>query len=267
METIPINQLKDGDVLLYHSIGLISDLIRAFDGSEYSHSAIHFEGSVLESDRHGINKKDVLTSVEHARYVDVYRFKSDNGDEIGVPDFPFAGVKDVILEYEIKGGRYEYESAVLLAVLASIRRAEVPLVSWFLRSILENALELVNQIKNAGREPMICSELVYRCYNEALPNCKYRLLISGADSPQKFNEIAPVNQLELSDAPVESTVSEINELKQEFKNAYSNAKSANKANPGLELAQNLCGLAVASYVTPHDLARSPNLYKAGRLKK
>ena len=48
------NQLQPGDVLLYHGTGFISDMIRLFDGSDYSHAALFNGQNVVEAIASGI---------------------------------------------------------------------------------------------------------------------------------------------------------------------------------------------------------------------
>ena len=72
-------------------------------------------------------------------------------------------------EFLSNGVPYAYQELVLLAVLSLTRR--LPTTNVVLRAVirktLDEAAELVNSLVDRGRDLMICSEYVYRCYDEA----------------------------------------------------------------------------------------------------
>lgn len=177
------NQLQPGDVLLYRGNGFISNMIRLFDGSQYSHAAFYNGQNVVEAIASGIAERSLATSVE-ATPVDVYRFISTDGHKLGDAGFGVQPVLDTSAGFVAKADRYAYEQILLLAALAGSRRipvvSDIPFLHWILRNILDNAAEVLAKIVADGKEPMICSELVYRCYTESGP--QYDLLIRGADT-------------------------------------------------------------------------------------
>lgn len=84
--------------------------------------------------------------------------------------------------YLERGEEFSYVQLVLLALLSITRRTDLPRgAAVLLRRILDGAASVVNDILEDGREPMVCSELVYRCFNEALPgdDDAYTLGIAG----------------------------------------------------------------------------------------
>ncbi len=44
-----------------------------------------------------------------------------------------------------------------------------PALAWLVRNAVSLATSFLSRLLNAGKEPMICSELVFRAYDEALP--------------------------------------------------------------------------------------------------
>jgi hypothetical protein len=165
---IPIAQLMPGDVLLYRSKGLISDIIRFIDRSEVSHSGLFLgrhgdQGrTVGEAIREGVIRRELPKSIEHAEWVESRRLKE------APPSI------DPVLEraahYLKRGERYAFEQILLLAFLCLTRNlAGSSVLGRLIRETLDAAAAFLLQLFNTGREPMICSEFVVRCYREALP--------------------------------------------------------------------------------------------------
>ncbi len=247
------NDLQPGDVLLYHGSGFFSDLIRRFDGGEYSHASVYDGAAVVEALADGVNVNTIADSVRSCRYVDVYRFLSKDGKRLRDVGYPAQPILDQIGGFKANPQRYAYEQILLLALLTSTRKIGIPGVSFLLRQILDSAAGLLADLISAGREPVICSELVYRCYDQAGP--AYKLLIRGAD----IATLAASATLRArpADLAAEAESDELAEAKSVFLDNYYAAKSAATAAS--------VTAAVADFVTPNDLARSPNLQNAGRL--
>jgi hypothetical protein len=260
--------LQAGDILLYHGDGFISDLIRLFDGSEYSHASIYDGNSIVEALGDGIAVNTVAQSAAGAKYVDVYRFRK-TGQALGSVTYPLAPLATRIQFYVDNRQRYAYEQILLLAVIASTRR--IPAPSWIpglamvLRSVFDNAGEFLARITSAGKEPVICSELVYRCYAEARPDRHYSLDIVGADVLAPAFAAAAVDPAAVLSSPaVDGLASE----RTVFLNRYAAAKGQSLsmlAAAGFTNASNLAAAAVADFVTPRDLSQSPDLQKIGGL--
>ncbi len=166
---IPIAQLMPGDILLYRGTGWISDAIRLFDRSEVSHASLFLgrygnKGRVVgEAVREGLLRRELSISVEHAEWVESRRLKQ----------LPVS--LDPVLEHAanyLEGGeRYAYEQILLLVFLCITRRlAGSSVLGSLVRETLDSAAAFLLRLFDAGRQPMICSEFVYRCYGETLPN-------------------------------------------------------------------------------------------------
>jgi hypothetical protein len=168
IKAIPVAQLMPGDVLLYRSKGLISDAIRFIDRSEVSHAGLFLgrygeQGrTVGEAIRDGVIRLELSKSIEHAAWVESRRLK----------ELPAS--LDPVLEraayYLKRGERYGFEQILLLAFLCITRSiADSSVLGRLIRETLDAAAAFLLQLFNTGREPMICSEFVVRCYREALP--------------------------------------------------------------------------------------------------
>jgi hypothetical protein len=281
-------QLQAGDVLLYHGSGLISDLIRKFDGSDYSHAALYNGVAVVEAIGSGITARGLKESVAGAKYVDVYRFVSGDGQHhLGDQGYSPEPILETAAGFVATADRYAYEQILLLALLASTRRipliSDIPFLQWLLRNVLDNAAELLSKLIAAGKEPMICSELVYRCYTQSGP--QYDLLIRGADTLAMRAQAAPPPALSASASPATATSHDSAAIQADLDTylaKYAIAKGrrasaavrpkaisdgAAKTAPLLAAANSpLAALAVADFVTPRDLRDSPDLYKFGTLE-
>jgi len=275
---VSVSDLIAGDIFLYQGQGFLSSMIRLLDGEPYSHASIYMGKDqdnvprVAEMLGNGVNVRNVATSVSSANYVDAYRYVNADHEPLGSPTVDPKPLVDKIgfFTSPINWQRYGYEQILLLAMLCSTRR--VPGVAGeVIRRVLDSASEVLAQLIHAGQEPMICSELVYRCYTEASPS--YELLILGSDTP---NAQTPYGML--ANHPVEGTPS-FDDVATEraiatFLANYSLAKGRKGA---VETRDKLSGfaplsatvalsmLAVADFVTPNDLSKSPNFQKLGTL--
>ena len=150
-----------GDIILYHGNSLLAKLIQFFDGTEMNHAGIFLgEEMVGEALTGGLTKRTIDDSIKDDEYVIVRRLKNDPGT--------MQPVVDKAEDYLSIGNRYGYEQIFLLAFLGLTRKLHVnQYLEWLLRKILDKAADwLMNQ---GDRQPMICSEFAYRCYDEALP--------------------------------------------------------------------------------------------------
>jgi len=261
---VPQNNLQPGDVLLYHGVGLISDLIRLFDGGPYSHAAVYDGANVLEAVAEGTVVDPVAQSVASAQFVDVYRFIANDGKPFGQPGCEARPVLDRIQYYEQNRQRYGYEQLLLLALLCATRHPQQgtlsPVEALILRRVLDQAAEVIARLIHAGKEPMICSELVYRCYTEA--GAPYQIIVRGADIPVRA-AAAAAQPRSTEDAAFQAEAAR-------FLLNYAVAKGHNVGGPKFLAARApheiVTAAALADFVTPRDLETSPNLQKVGTLR-
>ena len=159
---ITIPELREGDILLYHGTKLLSRIIRFFDGTEYNHAALCMNNqSLREAIARGVVERGIPESVGPYKYVDVYRLRDRPGDMD-----PVLRASDPYL-----GERYAFEQLVLLALLCSVRRIRINRrILRLINRILEAAAAMLLEYTNGGKKALVCSELVYRSYDEALPD-------------------------------------------------------------------------------------------------
>ncbi|MGI9077454.1 MAG: hypothetical protein ACR2G6_09010 [Gemmatimonadaceae bacterium] len=162
------NELQPGDIMLYRGKSLLAKAIRLFDGTDVNHAAICLPNRQIgESIKQGVVSRDVDTSLTGNEFVKVRRLKDLPPDMS-----PVMGVAD---NYLSQGQRYAYEQILLLAFLGLTRKPKMtPILRALLRTVLDAAAVALNKlvagaVGDGNRQPMICSEFVYRCYDEARP--------------------------------------------------------------------------------------------------
>jgi len=269
MAKIDASKLQDGDVMLYHGTSLLSKIIMTFDGGSYSHAGIFRAGHITEALGDGINQSAIATSVAGAKYVDVYRFTKD-ADPLGSAQYPAAPLDAAIVTFETNKNAYAYDELLLLALLCSTRQLttimRTPGLAMVVRNFLDSAMEVLAKMMAVGRKPVICSEMVFRCFENADAAGKYALEIRGADVPMA----AELDGIVANATPADSaSAQQIRAQAAAFLRNYSQAVHA-QAPPAVtallgEYSAAAAGLAVANFVTPHDLQDSPNLQLAGTL--
>lgn len=245
--TIHVSDLCPCDVLLYHGDSTISHLIQWFSGSEYSHTSIYDGAMVLEAVADGVKKHTVEESVSSSVYVDVWRLKKE-GHLIGSPELPVQPVLDIIATYAAEGARYAYEELLMLAFLCTTRRVPLPFLRW----ALDKAAALLEELIDENREPMICSELVFRCFSEA--GSDYYPRIRGVDIRAKLETMHMPGRSIRSMSPADREVAN-------FLKKYAEAKKLGSRDELLMAARE----ADPNFVTPRDLKKSPDLSFIGRL--
>jgi hypothetical protein len=270
MTTITPAELHAADILLYQGTDFpIDTLIRLFDGSEYSHSSIYDGSRVLEAIATGIELRDLATSVANTD-VDVFRFVSNDHKAIGDPNYPAAPILGRIAHYRAEHARYAYEALLLLALLTTTRRARIPAMGPILRHFLDEAAAAADvvlaKLTAAGKQPMICSELVYRCYAEA--GDKYKIGVRGADMARLHVTTQFANYYAASSVAPAVTEPRVSDEPQSeeaftFLERYLFAKEID--HPSLT-AKGTQPPVVANFVTPRDLKGSFNLNNIGRLR-
>lgn len=161
--TIPTTDLAAGDVLLYRGTGWLAKAIRLFDGTEVNHAGLFVDPEVVEALGQGVVRQGLDQSLADREFVLARRLKQ------AVPLSPVCakGLSFV-------GTRYAFEQLLLLAVLSLTRKPKVtPVLRFLVRRVLDAAVGLLNEMiqraAGARSEPMICSELVYRSFDEAVP--------------------------------------------------------------------------------------------------
>ena len=183
-----IDESAAGDVLLYRSDTWIARQIRRLDGTEVSHAGLYMgDGMVAEAlIKGGLDTQPVADSVKGSDWVAVYRMKPTPG--------PMTPVLNVARMYLDQNNRYGYGQILLLAGICLTRKLDWD--NWLLRRIVRLAFDmsttLLEKFRQEGKEPMICSEFVFRTYDEALhePEDPYSLEIlsqTAAEPRRRFS--------------------------------------------------------------------------------
>ena len=161
--TVNVSDLLPADVLLYSGSSPLAKAIQFFDGTDLNHAGLYLGGDhVGEAVASGLVRNEIHDSVHGADWVDVYRLKDRPPD--------MSQVLDKANEYLDQGNRYGYEQLLLLAFLTLTRRIKAtPVLRTLIRHTLDAAAAVLARQMSQNREPMICSEFVYRAYDEALP--------------------------------------------------------------------------------------------------
>jgi len=162
MSTISVENLNQGDILLYHGKSWISKAIRFFDGTDYNHVSIYMgDHIVAEALENGIITQRIDESIKNSEYVSAKRLHNCplNMDP----------VMNIVSRYE--GKRYAYEQLLLLAFICIFRKVNLNFaIVRFIKKLLEVAASLLVELMNADKQALICSEFVFRCYDEAIEN-------------------------------------------------------------------------------------------------
>jgi len=163
--------LAAGDVLLYRAEdglkNLHAALVRKLDGTEVSHAALYLGGgrvaeALAVGEHAGLGIQPVLDSLRGSKWVVARRLEHSPG--------AMDPVLVVAQEYVDQGNHYGYKQILLVAAVCLTRKLDWD--SWLMRRIARGvfraSVALIDTFRQEGKEPMICSEFVYRTYDEAL---------------------------------------------------------------------------------------------------
>jgi hypothetical protein len=252
VRTVSRGDLHPGDVIMLRGTSLVARLIIEFDGGTYSHCALYLGGGeVLEAIAEGVKRRLLDTTIADHKpeLVDVFRYIDDGGIVLD-GTLPYAPpVKMRADFYEREGDRYAFEDIILLALLTSIRH--IPVIGPILRFILDDAAELIARLLAEGKHPLICSALVFRCFEEA--GERYHIHVPDVELLAAAN----IGEMKISSA-------QMSFLRQYIGATGDLSRDVTRVHPGSGL-----GMAAVEpapdFVTPRDLEYSPNLNKLGRL--
>lgn len=265
---IDMNEVKAGDVLLSYGDGWISDVIRLVDGGRYSHAAFFNGKTIVEAGARGVVETPLEREVGAQKYVDVYRFKSDSGMDFSSQGWPVDPVAQRANYYFEKGTKYADNQLYLVGVLILARKLPRDRVDKaVLRAMIAMVFKLFKRIfEGKETKSVVCSELVYRSFYEAIPEKKYGLTIKGTLAPLN-TRLDSLVENEPGAAPANDT--ELDEMIEQAEQMYweINPELASSKNEIHSLLNAGNPLVAAEMVSPHDLEISPNLDLIGRIKK
>jgi hypothetical protein len=265
MDVVKAADLAAGDVLLFHGNGLISEFIRLFDGSQYSHAAIYDGTNVVEAEAEEgkcVRVDSVAVSLNGNSYAHVYRFVSSTGDRFGSQNLPIDPVLAQIKHFEDAPEQYAYSQILLLGILLATRRVPLPGMSYLLRPFMDEAADKLNELFNGQKQVIICSELVYQCFNN-VGEPEYQIEVAGVDPDVVAGGLSPRTTLMPSATP-ESDDTHLQKDGAAFLATYRAATNNFHGflfnDPKTDEPR-----AIPAFVTPRDLAMSPNLTLIGQL--
>lgn len=265
MEKINLSDLQPCDVLLCRGEGKFSDMIVLLDGGTYSHAALYAgkingKHCVIQATGRGI-VCDPIEKLKEAVFVDVFRFNK-NGHKLGDANYLSTPILEIGQAYVESHIKYAFDHLIMLALLGITR--DIPLkYSWKkqLRIALDHAADFLFKLLDKGIRPMVCTEIVYRCFDEADENKKYQLSISAlklSEFSKKSKEVT--KDLSMMENTVDSEIDlELQKSKKRFLEAYSKVKE--KENPLMSSNTDM----ISSCVFPKDFENSKDLIKIGRL--
>lgn len=248
---VGLADLRPADVLMVRGTTTLARLIRQFDGGSYSHAALWDGTQIIEAVKQGVIARPMAISLRRLDVVDVFRYAPLPGMEGPPPGVLEMAVGEQARHWAAQGERYAYEQIVLLAVLSLLRRGELPPQHRRLvRSVADRAAARLAELAAAGRQPMICSELVYRCFAHAEPAGQWTLALAHTEAPAEEEPPAPEEAEAKSSAPAPN----MEAARDRLLNALARVRPA--TDPRVE----------PDFVTPADLEHSPSLQRLGRLK-
>jgi hypothetical protein len=229
---------------------------------------------VVEATKKGVVANKLKDDMDVQEYIDLYRFKSDTGDNFGSPGWPPEPVLDRAHYYKDRGTDFAYSQLLLMGILVLVRK--VPLGNLPQARIRYWLAEFIKYFKprvTSGKEDVTCSELTYRCFYEAetTPAGKYGLDIAGTLHPDGHvikmfaAKASPANMgLDQETIALFKEATEVlMQIRPEFhRNLKHTLGSGNDINI-MAANPNVC----ADMVTPRDIQKSPNLELIGRLKR
>lgn len=163
MSIIQSRDLQPGDMLLYSGQSWVGKLIRKLDGTDVTHAGVYLGqgqvGEALMVGNPGIQSNPF--SLTDSNWIEVRRLADS-----GLDRKPIINVANAYIE---DGNRYAYAEILLLAVILVTRKVDLEksrlgaIAFWSMKK----ANNWIEKMLIGGREPMICSEFAFRCYDEA----------------------------------------------------------------------------------------------------
>ncbi len=268
-DSVPVSKMREGDVLLYRGTALVSRLIVLFDRPVratdlcYSHASIWDGARTVEALWEGVRGSEISASVRGTEYVDVYRFQDAKGAGLhsgaGAGPWPVEPLRAQMKYYDERADGYGYEQIMLLAFLAATRTASARLpllVRRTMRQVLDEGAARITDLVRQKRQPLICSELVYRCFQGATP--PYPISVRGVHVRKRTLTPRITTALQSPDP----------ELAQAARAFMRELTAHDQSAAPLSMRRATKGnrLIVPDFVTPNDLANSPSLARVGRLE-
>jgi hypothetical protein len=215
----------------------------------------------------GIEHNDVAASCATAAYTHAYRF-INNGKQILNIDLSYDPVGANVNDFLKTPEAYAYSQIILLGLLLGTRRIPIPGIAQILRHFLEDAADHLNKMINAGKKVIICSELVYKCFYD-VGNDAYGIEIAGVD-PNVVQDVLQQRRDLMPSVDPTADAAHFGKDIGAFMSTYRLARGMTSISKAIgDAAAKAVAFegphAVPEFVTPRDLATSPNLMLVGQL--
>lgn len=258
--------LKVGDIFLsFGKKACVSKLIRYLDGGFYSHAGIFDGEKSIDMHETGLEPMSVERLAELQDYVHVYRFISDSGEMLGQKGWPSDPILDVINHYRDPENGYNYDipQLFLLALWILVKRA--PNHKGILAKIEEWIREAIEQLMasyhTGNRGGLVCTSLVYRCFEEADTDNKYHIHLDDVPTPLiGYGEtfLSSLEEVDLQDMNSE-------QLMDTLKGVYMSVQAESKQSSSGSGGGLTIDYSIADFVTPVDIEKSRNTTLLGKL--
>ena len=283
------NQLKQGDIILHHAHGWLSNIIRNLDQSYYNHCSIYDkDGFLYESTKGGIKRKTIEESIKNQQTNQITIFRSKNADQ---KKMKF--LIDTVEAYP--KNTFAYSQIFLLASILWKRKKNLNGLRGKLANLLFLAFEkIIFLLVDSKNTNMICSELVYRSYMDVAKKhndvsftihipieCNPLFVFENEEIKKEYPcDIEYYEKNNWETVQKNTFVDDKNEVKSSaFKNYITNlfstgnydllslakySSSENKAdilgNKNIKVSRLLKSVKLYNFVTPGDIARSLDTY-------
>ncbi|MCC6127481.1 MAG: hypothetical protein IT426_21190 [Pirellulales bacterium] len=156
--------VQPADILFYRSNTWIGKAIRKLDSAEVSHAGLHLGNGIIGEAlmKEGLTQQNVETSIQGCEWVRAFRMKNEPAS--------MQPVLDRANFYLANKERYAFGQILLLAMICMTRKLDLenPLARRLVKWVTDKSAAFVRWAQDNGKQPMICSEFVYRSYDEAV---------------------------------------------------------------------------------------------------
>ncbi|MGB8451890.1 MAG: hypothetical protein WCD89_06105 [Anaerocolumna sp.] len=179
-KTIKVNELKQGDILLFSYLqdDWESKLIALLTQSPVSHSAMSYytNDEIVEETPPDAQVNPIKKRVAD-RTITVMRFSDTEAD--------LKKVLDVAKKYADLKEPYPMANLIFVGLYILLKRVIISkelqiLLLPILKLVIGDLIELVDNKYYPGEHPMVCSQFIYHCYEEA--GKEYKLIVRDIPS-------------------------------------------------------------------------------------
>ena len=180
------NKLQKGDIILYHGHHWLSEIIQNLDNSYYNHCAIYDEFKdgkhyIYEASNNGIKHRSLEESISDSKSstIAIYRLTD--------PPENMQKVVKNIQALSQKKTKYSLSQLLLLAgILLTKKVTHNYSLFSFTHNFLLYTVDKFEKITDSENNKLVCSELVYRAYNE-IEDSNYRIHIDNQFSVREIS--------------------------------------------------------------------------------